>query len=167
MSRISTIVATALLLLCLSDIQATDSIEEQNRELYPKAKWFDRINTPEKHDLKRCERRNDVSPTEGEPCSMRHKLCYFDTQHCGSNMEHPSTKCDCSGGDSSSQTFGTWSCVYENCPVVCPVEMSPDASCTQDGMTCHYGVDRWYVVTSYMLLLEATTYIILLLLLLR
>jgi hypothetical protein len=143
MSRISTIVA-ALLLLCLSAIQATHSIEEQNRELYRKASWFDRINTPEKHDLKKCERRN-VAPTEGESCSMRHKLCYFDTQYCG-NIEHPSTKCDCSGSDASKQISGTWSCVYENCPALCPAEMSPDAICTQDGITCHYGVDHWYVV---------------------
>lgn len=136
--------ALIVLSICLVVPALGSQQDNQDRELaYNQPKWIAQIKSRAETGFRLCSRRNDVAPYEGEACSFVPKVCYFDTQSCG--VPHPSTRCECSGGNAATRTPGKWSCDIENCPN-CPVtQPEPGEACTAEGMTCKYGESRWYV----------------------
>ena len=134
----------ALVLLSSSLVVQVLGSHDQERELtYTEPKWIAQIKTRAETGFRLCSRRNDVAPHVGEACSPSPKVCYFQTQDCG--VPHPSTRCECSGGDAAKRIPGTWVCDIENCPA-CPIKQpEPNEVCTAEGIACMYGVSRWYV----------------------
>ena len=138
--------ALIVLSSCLVVAVALADPHDQDRELstvYNQPKWISQIKSRAETGFRLCSRRNDVAPHEGESCSVSPKICYFETQNCG--VPHPSTRCECRGGDEAKRIPGKWSCDIENCPGCPTAQPEPGAVCTAEGITCMYGESRWYV----------------------
>jgi hypothetical protein len=147
----------ASMVLCLTllvqniyghEVDAESDVSNNNsqRQLQIDAKqpWFEEIVALRKGEIKRCGKRNDVPPTNGEICAMKEKVCFFGTQQCGV-LPHPLTKCVCSGGNEVTNAPGIWSCVPEMCPT-CPTDQPKTGDvCTNQGALCSYGEDSWCV----------------------
>jgi hypothetical protein len=129
---------------------SSNSNSKRQLQIDAKQPWFEEILALRKGDIKRCGKRNDIPPANGEICAMKDKICFFGTQQCGA-LPHPVTKCECAGGSEVTNTPGKWSCTPETCPA-CPTEQPKTGDvCTIEGALCSYGQDSWYVCITYML----------------
>lgn len=80
------------------------------------AVWWDRVASSfEGTHLKRCWKRRDMPPSEGQVCSRASKTCYFLARDCGPDGGlSPGVRCLCSGEPGEE----TWHCSAIPCPVV-------------------------------------------------